>query len=403
MNILLLCGLFPPEIQKRILEDSIGVVQNAANVLQFAIARGLYSYSKQLKIVSLPYIGNYPKYYRRPYFRGRAFSYKYGSNDICLSFNTIPFLTLIERYFKAWKKIDEWSSKQDEESWLIIYAMYYPFIKAAIDNKKKHCKLKVCLVIPDLPLYMSENRNILYRLFKKIEMNFINKMICKIDAFVVFSDYMIDALNIIQKPCVRIEGIYCETDSSEVIRNDDENIILYAGTVDYRYGIGFLLESFMNIKSNAYRLLICGEGNARKLIEEYTLRDKRITYLGQLSREKTILLQKKATILINPRKPEHDYTKYSFPSKILEYLASGTPTIMYRLMGIPEEYFKYVFIPKDETIESLSELIVDISKMDKKFLEEHGKKSREFVLEEKNATKQCEKIYSLLNNFNNGK
>ena len=36
-------------------------------------------------------------------------------------------------------------------------------------------------------------------------------------------------------------------------------------------------------------------------------------------------------------------SKYFFPSKMMDYLASGTPTISTKLKGIPEEYFNYCF------------------------------------------------------------
>ena len=63
----------------------------------------------------------------------------------------------------------------------------------------------------------------------------------------------------------------------------------------------------------------------------------RIEFLGMLPRTDVLELQSKATILVNPRQPVGDFTKYSFPSKTIEYMASGTPLLMYKLPGIPEE------------------------------------------------------------------
>ena len=38
---------------------------------------------------------------------------------------------------------------------------------------------------------------------------------------------------------------------------------------------------------------------------------------------------------VNPRQNNEEFTKYSFPSKTMEYLASGVPVVAYKLDGIP--------------------------------------------------------------------
>ena len=67
-----------------------------------------------------------------------------------------------------------------------------------------------------------------------------------------------------------------------------------------------------------------------------------IRYFGFVSQEEALSLQGRAATLINPRSPEGLYTRYSFPSKTLEYLRSGRPTLCYALEGIPEEYGQYL-------------------------------------------------------------
>jgi glycosyltransferase involved in cell wall biosynthesis len=66
-----------------------------------------------------------------------------------------------------------------------------------------------------------------------------------------------------------------------------------------------------------------------------------ITYLGMLPYEKTLELFERADLLVNPRE-EDLYTRYSFPSKIFDYLASGKKIMCFKLPGIPEEYDEYL-------------------------------------------------------------
>ena len=94
--------------------------------------------------------------------------------------------------------------------------------------------------------------------------------------------------------------------------------------------------------------------------------------------------------------PDDEYTKYSFPSKTFEYMVSGTPMISTDLEGIPDEYKKYMFMV-DYSDEKIVDKIYEILNLDDTFLEEFGKKAREFVLNEKNPCVQVKKINKFLN------
>ena len=76
----------------------------------------------------------------------------------------------------------------------------------------------------------------------------------------------------------------------------------------------------------------------------------------------------------------------------MEYLASGTPVIAYKLDGIPEEYNPYVYwlVPGNkESIASQLELLIAKSNDE---LNEFGNAARNFVLAKKNQDVQALKI-----------
>ncbi len=77
------------------------------------------------------------------------------------------------------------------------------------------------------------------------------------------------------------------------------------------------------------------------------MKDKRIMLKGLLKREEVLRLQKSCMVLLNPRPSHHEYTKYIFQSKSLEYMSSGTPVITSRLPGIPKKYYDYVYLIED--------------------------------------------------------
>ena len=58
---------------------------------------------------------------------------------------------------------------------------------------------------------------------------------------------------------------------------------------------------------------------------------------------------------MNPRFTGAEYTLYSFPSKNIEYMVSGTPVITTRLAGIPDDYYPYVFVFEEEINENIND------------------------------------------------
>ena len=99
---------------------------------------------------------------------------------------------------------------------------------------------------------------------------------------------------------------------------------------------------------------------------------------------------------MNPRSNEGEYTKYSFPSKTMDYLASGIPVVMYKLDGIPEEYDPYLYYIKGNSSEDIKNALVSILEKSWEERVEIGAAGREFVLNNKNAKHQAKKILDMM-------
>ena len=72
-------------------------------------------------------------------------------------------------------------------------------------------------------------------------------------------------------------------------------------------------------------------------------------YCGKVDNATMLSIQKSADLLICPRKPDDYTTKYTFPSKVLEYICSGVPVLSNALLGIPEEYKEYISFADEPT------------------------------------------------------
>jgi len=397
-KIIFIGSLYPKERFKEIVKHSKKIVDNASNTFQWALIEGFTQQLPNINIISLPAIHTFPLY-KKGYFKHSTFSHsKNLANDNCLGFSNI---FLIKHFSKCWnlylclKKM----LKKNDDAFIIIYSIHSPLLIAVEMLRKTYKKIKVCLIVPDLPEYMSESRNVIYLLLKKIDRRIILKSLKHIDCFVLLSPYMREKLPIVNKPWIQIEGIYNSNKSIENVPKEELKTILYTGNLGKRYGILDLLNVFSGIEDPNYRLWIRGNGKCLSEIKNRILKDRRIIYYEQMSRQNLIILQKKATLLINPVHSFETFTKYFFPSKTMEYLASGTPTLMCRLACLPKEYEPFIYFFDEESIEGMRNKIIKVCSKKPEELERFGKKASNFILKEKNAIVQTKKIIKMLNSL----
>lgn len=402
MDIVFLGGVFEKDKIPEIMEKSKSAIQFAADALQWSIIEGLdYWNEKPVKIINAPFVGSYPKHYKDFYVKGSKWQHVINANDYNVGFFNLWGIKNIFRAIGISKELKKWTRVDTKEKVVIGYSINFAFLWAMFKAKKKKKTITTCLIVPDLPEYMSltSEVSIAYKLAKRIE-NALTKTLMKhVDLFVLLTEPMAQALKIGEKPYCIVEGMVNSRDLNTNVKIGEENqtkSILYTGTLNYKYGIGILLEAFGAINDNSYELWICGYGEAEEQIKEMAEVDLRIKWFGAVSREQALSMQQKATILINPRPPGEDFTKYSFPSKNLEYLLSGRPVIAYKLPGIPDEYDDYYFFINGNTIGDMKEKILEILNLSNEDLYQFGIKTRKFVLENKNNQAQTKIILDMI-------
>jgi len=133
-------------------------------------------------------------------------------------------------------------------------------------------------------------------------------------------------------------------------------------------------------------------------IGEKAARNKRIKHMGFVDPQTLFEYEKQATLLVNVRDPNAEYTKYSFPSKTFEYMASGTPFLTTNLPGIPREYKDYLFVIETNSVDEIKaglERAISLTDQEK---EKFGAAARNFVLTQKNKYVQSKKVSDFLIN-----
>ena len=337
--------------------------------------------------------------YKKLYVNNYCFGKENNVDGRNIMFCNISIYKNYSRYIHSKRALKKWVKESPNNRLILIYAMSVDLIYAATDLKEEFHDLKILQIVPDVPEHMSSNNSFLFTTYKKIMKHLLDKRIGDIDYFVLLSKYMTEKINVASRPWIVIEGIYNKEDLEIEENTNNNKVIFYAGSLARRYGIIMLLDAFSKIPNSNYRLMICGAGEAGDEIIERAKIDKRIIFPCQVDRKQVLQYEKQASLLVNPRPNDEEFTKYSFPSKTMEYLGSGVPALICKLQGIPDEYYKYCYSLDKMDVYSLKSKIEEILSKDNSELKLMGLNAEKFIMECKNANIQCAKIKDMVNNI----
>lgn len=104
----------------------------------------------------------------------------------------------------------------------------------------------------------------------------------------------------------------------------------------------------------------------------------------------------KSTLLVNPRPITEAFTFYSFPSKNMEYMVSGRPLQTTALSGMPEEFYEYVYLFKEETISGFQSTLEEILSQPDIVLNNKGQNAKQWILKNKNNIIQTQRILDMV-------
>lgn len=217
--------------------------------------------------------------------------------------------------------------------------------------------------------------------------------------YVLLTEAMNENIQNAGKPYVVLEGhadISMELQIPSLSQKKQPRVCLYAGSLSKRYGLADLVEGFRMANLPETQLHIYGSGSYTQELQEIAAQDSRIVYGGMLLPNQVVPKEMEATLLVNPRPSGEEFVKYSFPSKTMEYLSTGTPVLMTRLPGVPKEYHKHLFFIEEESPEGIARALEATLNRSDEALFQKGMEGRRFVLEQRNNVVQAKKIMEML-------
>ena len=402
MNNIIYIGRFlPKELLETISLNSKGKFGLSNHNFEMSLINGLCQQSGiSLYCLTIPEVYSFPYNNKKLFTKEEAYGYR-NTYMYSVGFCNIAFVkeiwSTISLTINLMKVI--FKSKNDRID-IIVNTPNNSLLNAVkIARMFTRKRITQTVIIPDIPSMitaMSKHNPIKAILLKYLNKSSMKKT-AKSDGLVLLTEAMMD---FVSKPVKHIvmEGV---VDISTMDVDDQNNfpnkeIILYTGSLREIFGVMNLVAAFKMIERSDVELWICGSGDAKDLIEEETKKDSRIKFLGFVDSKTALKIQHHATILVNPRTSDGEYTKYSFPSKTMEYLLSGKSAIINKLPGIPCEYFKYVYTPENESIQSLYECILEVLSIDIKKRHVRAMAGRQFIIEKKNSFIQTSRILDLI-------
>lgn len=229
----------------------------------------------------------------------------------------------------------------------------------------------------------------------------------KFSAYLLLTEQMSEIVNPKGRPYVVLEGHSDSAMASVENRLEDKlekKVCIYAGSLRKIYGIENLVRGFIAADIPDAELHVYGDGDFVKDLRVLCDKHPTVIYKGIAPNREVVEAELRATLLVNPRPTGEDYTKYSFPSKNMEYMASGTPVLTTKLPGMPAEYNDYVFLLEEENAEGIEAALKLIFSHTREELHNKGIKAKNFVMREKNNVVQASKVLDMIEKkvFKNG-
>lgn len=317
-----------------------------------------------------------------------------------MPFINIPVLKHLCIFICSFFNVLKWGLKGSKDKAIICDVLCVSSSMGSL-LASKLCNLKSVAVVTDIFDQMVGQKSTgLKALLKKLA-GVLNRIyVSHFDKYILLTEAMNGLVNPKDKSYIVMEGLCDKKLVDEKFTSHKKSypkVVMYAGGLEERYGMKILVDAFKTIQDEDIELHLYGSGSyVDQLIMEIE-KDNRIKFWGVKANAEIVEAEYRATLLVNPRFTTEEFTKYSFPSKNIEYMVSGTPLLTTKLPGMSEEYYPYIYLIEDETVEGYAKTLSDILRQSDEILAKKGRIARDFVLNKKNNVNQAGRIIEFIN------
>lgn len=313
----------------------------------------------------------------------------------------LPFINLlgikhITRFFTCLTELCKCAIFTNDRL-LIVHGVHSPFLLASLLAKLLF-GFKIVVILTDPPSVLNKFDTLFSIILKKIDFFVIKILLRNFDGGVVLSKPLRDDF-LSNMPTILIEGILSNSNLKvePTISKKRCNTFsfTYAGTLSESYGVKNLIQAFIELELPDVYLDILGRGDLSNYAESISKCHSCIRYHGFKSGQDLTSVYNDTNVFVNARPLDGLFVKYSFPSKIIEYMSTGIPVLTTRLPSIPDDYFPHLYFIDSSQVHDIKRSILRTIELSSEELFVKGQGAKEFIFENKSE----DKISQLISGF----
>ena len=284
------------------------------------------------------------------------------------------------------KRIRKVLPKIDSNSVVIVDTLNLSLLKSATKFARKN-KVKVFGICTDNPNNISFTSNY-YK-------NKLIKIAHTLDGYIVLTKAIGELYNVNSKPTIQIDGVSeeYEPNSKPLIEG---KYIYFGGSLMKEYGVYSLIEAYKELKPNDIKLVLCGHHVFMDQLNAAIKGEENIVYLGPVSYEDNLNLEKHSLFAVNPRPINPRIDDYSIPSKTLEYMSVGTLNITVDNKLLKEHYSDCIIWAKSSSKDDLKVALKKAIELSKEEKDAINKRAKEKVMERTSLEVIGKQIHDLI-------
>jgi glycosyltransferase involved in cell wall biosynthesis len=282
---------------------------------------------------------------------------------------------------------------------LLVHGVHSPFLwYAAL------CRLllglTVVVILTDPPGVALPTDSLAVRLLKRLDVRLVQWALRGTDAVIALTtDLAKDFAP--GKPALVIDGIGRFENAAEQLRRDRTGAtVVYAGSLRTGYGVDRLVDAVSGLTDPPATLEVYGNGELAGWVSEVAAEQTQIKGPRLLARKDLLRAYRSADLLVQPRPTDQSFVRYSFPSKMIEYLASGTPVLTTRLAGVTDEYTPYVYWIDDDSSAGIRKALQEVLQLPEVERSDKGRRAAEYIRATRSTEAQGKKIFAFLRGIN---
>lgn len=396
MKVTLLGFTMPNELYSEI-ADSDKVLPAQTHRFAWSIVDALQSANAaEVRLISVAPVSNYPNNPRVLWRGGRWRTRQVPG--LSLPFINLPILKHLTRFASCWLLASR-ELRRHQPDWLLVHGVHSPFLWfAALYGGRS--STHAAAILTDPPGLVRPSDSLVTAWLKRVDIFIVRSALKRFDAVISLTEALATDFAPSAQAMV-MEGITadaCKTALTELAAappSSSRPRVIYAGGIQREYGVLTLIEAVVNSELDV-ELRIFGKGIDADLVRQASEKDARIVGPNVLHPEELAIWYRSAVALVQPRPVDQPFVPYSFPSKLIEYLGTGTPVVSTRLPSIPGDYESQVVWAIPDSPEGIRDALARVLTWDEAKRRAFGAGAAQFIHSTRSPQAQGKRIMRFL-------